>query len=553
MDWDARVVRGREAARALAWTETYEVLGAADAERPLETADLELLAEAADMLGNCDDAVALLRRAYTGHAESGAVGRALRCGYWLCKALAWGGEFAQSGAWLARARRLAATEPGCPECAYLVLLEAELHFRAGEFGQMLEAMNRLSEPVRPGTDPDLAAGTTMTRGLALVSNGDIAAGLAELDDAMMTVAEGAVSARCTGMIYCVVIGACQELQELRRAQEWSEALAEWCAAQPDFTGAYRGLCRVHRVALLQLGGAWPDAVREARLACAQLTAGYGQGAAGGAFYQLAELHRLRGEFTDAEQAYRDTLHHGWDAQPGLALLWLARGRREESTAAIRRALAETAEPMRRARLLPAAVEILLADSTDGPREAAPAADELRLIAGDHGAVALHAMAGQATGAVRLAEGAAREALPPLREAGRLWRELDVPYEAARVGVLVGLACRALGDEGSAHLELDAARRVFERLGAVPDATRVRRLTVGADRSPLSPLSPRELEVVRLIARGRSNHAIATELVLSEKTVARHISNIFAKLDVTSRTAAAAYAFEHGLVERDASA
>ncbi|MFE7166006.1 LuxR C-terminal-related transcriptional regulator [Streptomyces sp. NPDC057616] len=553
MDWDARVVRGREAARALAWTEAYDALGAADAERPLDTADLELLAEAADMLGQCDDAVALLRRAYTAHAEAGAVGRALRCGYWLCKALAWGGEFAQSGAWLARARRLAATEPGCAECAYLVLLEVELHFRAGEFTQMLEAVNRLPDAARPGTDPDLAAGTTMTRGLALVSNGAVAAGLAELDDAMMTVAEGGVSARCTGMIYCVVIGACQELQELRRAQEWSEALAEWCAAQPDFTGAYRGLCRVHRVALLQLGGAWPDAVREARLACAQLTAGYGEGAAGGAFYQLAELHRLRGEFTDAERAYRDTLHHGWDAQPGLALLWLARGRREEATAAIRRALAETMEPMRRARLLPAAVEILLADPADGPREAAPAADELRAIARDHGAVALHAMAGQAAGAVRLADGAAREALPPLREAGRLWRELDVPYEAARVGVLVGLACRALGDEGSAGLELDAARQVFERLGADPDVTRVRRLAPGPGGPPPSPLSPRELEVVRLIARGRSNHAIAAELVLSEKTVARHISNIFTKLEVTSRTAAAAYAFEHGLVERDASA
>jgi DNA-binding CsgD family transcriptional regulator len=550
MDWDACVERGREAVRVQAWGEACEVLGAADVERPLGIGDLELLAEAADMVGRCGDAVTLLRRAYTAHAEAGAVGSALRCAYWLCKALAWGGEFAQSGAWLARARRLAETEPGCAECAYLVLLEAELHFRAGEFPQMLEAVRRLPEAAHPGTDPDLAAVTTMLRGLALVSNGDIAAGLADLDDAMVAVAGGTVSARCTGMIYCAVIGICQELQELRRAQEWSDALAEWCAAQPDFTGAYRGLCRVHRVALLQLGGAWPDAVREARLACAQLTGGYGEGAAGGAFYQLAELHRLRGEFADAEQAYRDTLHHGWDAQPGLALLWLARGRREEATAAIRRALAETAEPMRRARLLPAAVEILLAGGADGPREAAPAVDELRAIARDHGAVALRATAGQAAGAVRLAEGAAQQALPPLREAGRLWRELDVPYEAARVGVLVGLACRALGDEASAGLELDAARQVFERLGAGPDAARVRRLTGGEDRSPLSP---RELEVVRLLARGSSNHAIAAELFLSEKTVARHLSNIFGKLGVTSRTAAAAYAFEHGLVERDPSA
>jgi DNA-binding NarL/FixJ family response regulator len=584
MDWDAHVERGRAAVRAQAWTEAYEALARADAARPLDTPDLESLAEAADMLGRCDDATRLLRRAYTAYAEAGAVGPALRCGYWLCKALTWGGELAQAGAWLARARRLAATEPGCAECGYLLMLEAELHFRAGEHARMLEAARRLPEAT-PGTDPDLAAGTTMIRGLALVSNGEIEAGLAELDDAMVAVAEGALSARCTGMVYCVVIGVCQELQELRRAREWSQALAEWCAAQPDFTGAYRGLCRVHRVALLQLGGAWPDAVREARLACAQLTAGHGEATAGGAFYQLAELHRLRGEYAEAEQAYRDTLAHGWDAQPGLSLLWLARGQRASATAAIHRALAETTDPTRRARLLPAAVDILLpqemeaaaarlgspADGTgsdggraagdgrriggvgDGGRslgsvgEAADAVGELEGIAEAHGAVALRAVARQARGAVLLAEGAAGPALAALREAGRLWRELDVPYEAARVRVLVALACRALGDERSAGLELDAARQVFERLGAGPDVARVRRLTGAA---PDSTLSPRELEVVRLVARGRSNHAIATELFLSEKTVARHISNIFGKLGVGSRTAAAAYAFEHGLIERD---
>ncbi|WP_405873343.1 LuxR C-terminal-related transcriptional regulator [Streptomyces sp. NBC_00005] len=551
MDWDAEVGRGREAVRMQAWTEAYDVLARADAAYPLEVHDVELYAEAADMLGRCDDAVGLLRRAYTAYAEAGIVGAALRCAYWLCKELAWGGEFAQSGAWLARARRLAATEPGCPECAYLLMLEAELHFRAGEPAEMLDSARRLAEAVSPGAEADLAAGTAMTLGLALVSNGQVGAGLAELDEAMVAVAGGGPSARCTGMIYCVVIGTCQDLQELRRAQEWSEALAEWCAAQPDFTGAYRGLCRVHRVALLQLGGAWPDAVREARLACAQLTAGYGGQAAGGAFYQLAELHRLRGDLAEAEQAYRDTLHHGWDAQPGLALLWLARGRREPATAAIRRALGETTQPMRRARLLPAAVEILLAQGDGGGNEAARFADELEGIADARGAVALRAMAGQAGGAVRLAEGSAKDALPLLREAGRLWRELDVPYEAARVGVLIGLACRALGDEDSAGWELDSARRVFERLGAVPDVAQVDRLTGrggAGDRHP--KLSPRELEVVQLIARGRTNHAIAAELFLSEKTVARHISNIFGKLDVTSRTAAAAYAFEHGLVQRD---
>ncbi|MCT9081544.1 helix-turn-helix transcriptional regulator [Streptomyces fulvoviolaceus] len=427
------------------------------------------------------------------------------------------------------------------------MLEAELHFRAGEHAPMLEVARRLADSVGPGADPDLVAGTAMTLGLALVSNGETAAGLAELDEGMTAVAEGDLSARAVGMIYCVVIGTCQDLQELRRAQEWSESLAEWCAAQPDFTGAYRGLCRVHRVVLMQLGGEWPDAVREARLACAQLTAGYGEGVAGGAYYQLAELHRLRGEYAEAEQAYRDTLRYGWDTQPGLALLRLAQGRGKSAAAAIRRALAETREPMRRARLLPAAVEILAGDD---PAEAARATDELDLIARAHDTAALRAMAGQARGAVRLAEGDAQEALPALREAGRLWRELEVPYEAARVGVLVGLACRALGDEDGAGLEFDAARQTFGRLGAGPDAGRVGRLVGGGDRSVLSP---RELEVVRLLAQGRTNHAIAAELVLSEKTVARHVSNIFAKLDVGSRTAVAAYAFEHGLLKRDGSA
>ncbi len=341
----------------------------------------------------------------------------------------------------------------------------------------------------------------------------------------------------------VVIGACQELHELRRACEWTAALADWCEAQPDFTGAYRGLCRVHRVAILQLGGGWPSAIREARLACEQMTRGYGEVVAGGAFYQLGELHRLRGEFADAEQAYRDAVRYGWDTQPGMAMLRLAQGRQDAAAAAIGRALAEPTDPLRRARLLPAAVEILLA--TGDLAGAARAADELAAIAEEYDTTALHAMSAHAAGAARLAEGAAARALSPLRRACRLWRDLDVPYEAARERVLIALACRALGDEDSAAMELDAARQVFDQLGAAPDAARAG----GLRRGPAGPggLSPRELEVVRLLAAGSTNHAIAAQLFLSEKTVARHVSNIFGKLGVGSRTAAAAYAFEHGLV------
>jgi DNA-binding CsgD family transcriptional regulator len=543
MDAVAGVELGRQAHQRQVWGQAFALFAEADAAGPLAAGDLELAAEAASMLGRGAEEVRLLRRAFLSYAEAGEVGAALRCGYWLCKALAWAGEFAQAGVWLARARRVAEADPDCDERGYLLMLDAERHLRAGEHAELLAMAHHLAELAGRSRDRDLAAGAAMTLGNALIMTGGIESGLAQLDEAMVAVAGGELSARATGMIYCVVIGTCQELHELRRAREWSAALADWCEAQPEFTGAYRGLCRVHRVAMLRLGGGWPGAVREARLACGQLTGGYGEVVAGGAFYQLGELHRLRGEVTDAEQAYRQALRYGWDTQPGLALLRLAQGRQDAAVAAIRRALAEATEALARARLLPAAVEILLA--TGDLPGAAEAAAELTAIADEYDTAALHAMAAYATGAVRLGEGVVEQASTPLRRALRLWRELDVPYEAARARVLIALACRGLGDEDSAAMELDAARQVFVELGAAPDTARADGLSRGGTHP--SGLSPRELEVVRLLAAGRTNQAIAAELYLSEKTVARHVSNIFGKLGVASRTAAAAYAFEHGLV------
>jgi DNA-binding CsgD family transcriptional regulator len=543
MDVGRDLAGGREAHRRQAWADAFALFTDADATEPLAPADLELAAEAADLAGRGDDAILLLRRAYLANAEAGATGPALRCGYWLAKTLAWGGEFAQAGAWLARARRLAEAGPDCAERGYLQLYETEQLFRAGAFAELLTATQALVAVAVPGDDADLAAAALMMSGGALILSGRVEAGLAQLDEAMVAVTSGDLSARATGMIYCVVIGICQDLHELPRAREWSEALADWCAAQPEFTGAYRGLCRVHRVVLLRLSGGWPTALSEARLACRQLTAGYGEVVAGAAFYQLAELHRLRGEFAEAEAAYRDALRYGGDIQPGMALLWLAQGRTDPAAAAIRRALAESADVVQRTPLLPAAAEVLSAagDLTG----AAQAAAELAAVAEQVGTAALVAMSGQATGTVRLAEGAVEKALPALRGACRQWHELDVPYEAARTRVLIAQACRTLGDRESADLELEAARRVFADLGAAPDVSTVDSLQrSGVD---TAGLSPRELEVVRLVAAGRSNQAIAAQLVLSEKTVARHLSNIFGKLGVGSRTAAAAYAYEHGLV------
>ena len=543
MDTVTVLEQGRQAHRRQEWERAYNLFSGIDATDPLAPGDLERLAETADMLGRGDDAVRLLRRAYLAYADAGDVPAAMRCGYWLCKALAWSGDFVQAGAWLGRARRLAEADPDCPDCGYLSLLDAERQAMSGAYAELLETARSVAGRTARGVDPDLAALATMMTGLALIKNGEVRRGLAQLDEAMIAVTGGELSSRTTGMIYCVVIGACQDLYDLRRAREWTAALSDWCGVQPDFTGAYRGLCRVHRVAIMQMGGGWPNAVREARLACEQMSGGYGRVVAGGAFYQLAELYRLRGEVTEAEQAYRDALRHGWDAQPGLALLRLAQGRREPAAAAIRRALAETTDPAGRAPLLGAAVEILLA--VDDRAGAQRAATELAAVAAEYDTAALHAMAAHAAGAVCLADGVTEQALTALRRACRLWRDLDVPYETARERVLIAMACRSLGDEDSAAMELDAAGETFGLLGAASDVARVDALR-GRTAEP-SGLSPRELEVLRLVAAGATNHAIATQLYLSEKTVARHVSNIFGKLDVGSRTAAAAYAYEHGLL------
>ncbi|MEU4422588.1 hypothetical protein AB0F81_18310, partial [Actinoplanes sp. NPDC024001] len=264
----------REAYAGQEWLRAYTLFARADAIAPLELSDLEPAAEAAEMSGRGDEAVRLLRRAYLGHVRAGATGPALRSAYWLCKALFWAGDLGQSNAWQSRAVQLATSVPPGPEHGYLDLLAGEQHLRAGRNGALLETATRLAAKVSPERDADLNAAAAMLYGIALLTHDQVAAGLAQLDEAMVAAVDGLLTARATGMIYCAVIGACQDLHELRRAKEWTRALAAWCDAQPEFTGAYRGMCRVHRVALLTLTGGWPDAAREARAACAQLTAGF---------------------------------------------------------------------------------------------------------------------------------------------------------------------------------------------------------------------------------------------------------------------------------------
>jgi DNA-binding CsgD family transcriptional regulator len=392
--------------------------------------------------------------------------------------------------------------------------------------------------------PELVALARVGQGRCLIYRGEIAEGMALLDEAMVAITAQEVSPTAIGDLYCTVIEGCQEVFDVRRAQEWTAALSGWCDSQPELV-LYRGQCLVHRAELMLLRGAWSEASTEIQRACDRLAKPTSQSALGAAYYVRADLHRLRGEFAKAGEAYREASRWGRHPQPGLAQLQLAQGRVDAAVATVRHALDETEDALARSRLLAPYIEIVLAvGDVTGARAAA---DELSRIAAEWNTPLLHALSSHVIGSVLLAEGDARAALGALRWAWAGWRDMDVPYEGARARMLIGLAYRALGDEDSAEMELYAARSVFEGMDAAPDLVRVEDLSSTMAGRTAGGLTVREVQVLALVATGKTNRAIASELVISEKTVATHVSSIFTKLGLSSRSAATAYAYEHHLV------
>jgi DNA-binding NarL/FixJ family response regulator len=527
---------------ARAWLDADEALSRADEQEPLGAEDLELLATAAFMLGRDDEGMRQLERAHHEWVQLGEPRRAVRCAFWIGIQLALRGDMGPATGWLGRAQRLLEGEDDCAEHGYLLIPVALEHELRGDWETAAAVAGDAARAGQRFGDSDLFALALHEQGHMLVRGGRVKEGLGLLDEAMVAVTAGELSPTVTGIVYCGVILACREVYELRRAQEWTAALTRWCEGQRDLV-AFTGRCLIHRAEVMQLRGAWPDALEEARRAADRH--GLSDAGTGHAHYLQGELHRLRGALEEAEDEYRAASRHGSEPQPGLALMRLAQGRSDAAAGAIRRALDETAAPLERTRLLPAFVEIMLAVGELG--QARRSCDELGEIAERYEGGMLSAMAAHARGAVELAEGDPQAAVASLRQASQAWKQLEAPYDAARTRVMIAVACRSLGDEDTAALELEAARRVFEQLGAAPDLARVDALAAPPGARETHGLTSRELEVLRLVAAGESNRAIASALVISEHTVARHVQNIFAKLGVSSRTAASAFAYEHDLV------
>jgi DNA-binding NarL/FixJ family response regulator len=557
------LTQGRESFERHAWGDAVRQLQVADRETPLVAEDLDRLATAAYLIGDDAESEAVRVRAHQQFLARDDREAAARCAFWLAFGLLHRGAYAPASGWLGRAAKL--IDEGGHDSVVLgyLLVPRAIQQTDADPVAGYATFTQASEYADRFADRDLAALSCHGRGRALIRLGRIAEGVALLDEAMVAVIAGDVMPMLAGDIYCSVLEGCHEIFDLRRGREWTESLVQWCASQPDLV-RYRGECLIYRAEIKQAQGDWPEAVDDARRACELLSSRVSHPMLGAAFYRIGEIQRLRGEMNDAEETFRQATHCGRTAQPGLSLLRMACGEVESAAASIRSILAETRQERRRATLLPAGIEIMLAaHDLDAARAAAGELSEIAVL---FGAPALSAASAQTTGAVHLAEGNARSALTMLRQAWTAWLDLEMPYEEAETRVLIARACEQLGDDDACAVELEAARHVFRRLGAAPALAKTEKLpemksknsegTVpgrGEDREETvhrrgaGGLSERELQVLRHLATGKTNKSIAESLFISEKTVARHVSNIFNKLGVSSRAGATASAYERHLV------
>ncbi|WP_112323893.1 response regulator transcription factor [Oceanibium sediminis] len=527
------------------WQSEYERLAAQDAARRLDPEGLGALATAAYMTGREDDYLSVLARLFDVQEAKQDAHAAARTAFWLGLTLMFRGEPGRSGGWLARAAALAKNlPPGSAVHGYVLVPSAESALGRDDPANAQLLAERILAIGEGSGDADLAAIARHIVGRARLAQGDIASGLADLDRTMIAVSEGRCSPIVTGLIYCSVIDTCQSFRIYQRAREWTTALSGWCGTQPGLV-AFTGRCLIHRSEIMVLAGDWSAAEGEADTACKRLLEGPAAHHAGPAFYQRGEVLRLSGRFGEADEAYRAASRHGFDPQPGLALMRLAEGELQSAETAIRRALVAAEKPTERMRLLPAAAKIALAagDLTDADRYCA----ELGSLGETHGSDAFTAVSAEVRASLALARGEAETALRECSRAAGVWRRLQAPYRLAMVRLLTARSCAAMGDNETARGEAMAAMDTFRNLGAEPDVSAAEAVLRAHTTRAESPLTSRQVQVLRFIAKGLTNREIAAQLGLSGRTVDRHVSDILTRIDAPTRAAATAWAVIHGVI------
>ncbi|EAR17111.1 helix-turn-helix transcriptional regulator [Robiginitalea biformata] len=527
------------------WTETYNRLKSSS--RDSMSADtLATYATAAYLTGRDEESFDLMDRAHRAYLDKQDRSRALRCIFWLGLMLMNNGEMTRSSGWLSRGMKLLESAPReTPSEKGLFLIPKALETLSR--GLPKKARDLFSQAAGIGEkckDNDLLALGQLGKGQALIHSGAIKSGGKLFDELLVVVDAGEVYPIVSGIVYCAVIETCRKVWDIRRAQVWTAALTKWCSAQPDIV-PFKGQCMARRGEILQLQGDWHRALREVDSAC-NLLARYRSGAAGEAYYRKGELYRLLGSYKEAESCFGQSANWGRKPQPGLALLRLAQGKTETATTSIQTALRETHDSYTRMELLPAAIDIWVAG--ESLQEANEGLKELRDGIGRVDAPLLKAQAAYASGLVRFAEGNLQDALEHLNEALNHIHVGSLPYLYARVRELKGRAYLEVEDRENCTLELSGARWVYEQLRAKPDLERIQPVLHKTREHPTRRLTLRELQVLRLIASGMTNKSAARELFISERTVDRHVSNIFDKLGVSSRVAATVVAIKHKLID-----
>jgi len=516
---------------------------AGDDDPALEAERLDALAEATWWLGRWEECIDARQRAFRTYEELGDTRRAGLSAVWLYETCGFRAKPAVASGWLQRARRALEDDTGCVEHGALLLREAEIAHGAGRLDEASDLTGRALELGRRLRAPNLEAEALQTLGRVLIDGGEIERGLAHMDEAMLLAVEGRLGPYSAGKVYCSLIGACEDLGDLRRAAEWTEATTEWSKQHPF--AIFPGICRLHHAVVLDRRGDMANAERELDRACDELLGSHLANAAA-AFAEVGDIRRRLGDLDRAEDAFGRAEELSGRVCAGTALLRLAQGRVGDAARIITGCMVEQSpNPLARARVQPAAIQIAVAS---GDLAAArETLQDLEATATTFGTPMLHALAALARGRVLLAEHDVEGATASLRDALGRWQELEVPYEIATTRTILGLALREAGDETGAHDSFEAARAQFALIGARLDAAADAGEAAGV-RLPAG-LTAREAEVLALIAAGLPNKEIATTLHLSVKTVSRHLSNIFTKIGVSSRSAATAFAFEHDLAGR----